>query len=208
MPPTRPSRPQPHYQLPYDGTSRRTSKGKGTDKRPVLTAEEKKQRKEQRIRRRRELHEGVARIKEDKKAAAEALAKSTGQSSHLINVLVGTETTLKKTRRANAYNAWASLKMAEVNSSKSCTVDTRRRRPNFFCVDLPDDATKYTLKTFKIAYADEYKHLTPEEKADYKQQLQDIKDQQPVAPPTKRKVGQAAQADITATTNAIVKMVS
>lgn len=113
MPPTRTT-----FRLPYDGTSRKTSKKKTNAKAPALTAEEKQRRREQRKERQLALYEGTEKIRQDREAAVNALAESTGQSAHHVNVLVGTKTTLIKPRRANAYNAWASITMSERNAGE------------------------------------------------------------------------------------------
>lgn len=107
MPPTRVA--------PYNGQARQTAKKK---KGPVLTDEEKKQRREAQLARQKLLDDGTQEIINAHDDLVESLAKATGATAHYIKQRVGAQSTLKSTRAPSGYNSWVAEEMATVNSGK------------------------------------------------------------------------------------------
>lgn len=85
---------------------------------PILTPEQRKQRKVTNRINLLEAAVGVDKIYNDTNDRLADLAKATGKSKASLKIKLGMQTTVKKTRGANSYNAWASIAMAEANDGK------------------------------------------------------------------------------------------
>lgn len=90
----------------------------GELKGPALTADQRKVRKLNNQVNLIKVAIGVNKIFDARDELVAKLADETGKSKANILVRLGVQTTVKKTRGANSYNAWASFEMAKANAGE------------------------------------------------------------------------------------------